>query len=104
MTNGKNQPSQISTPLYFEYVDQTINAVGNTNDFVLKPISASEAFRKYNWLKNEPVLNKSGNLRGMVINSRMRNAYKISGNVGDSLQLISMLFEVAKEMSRIQKV
>lgn len=91
-------------PLIFEYVESAVNVAGNVNDFALKPISASEAFRKYSWLTGSPVLNKSGNLRGMVINARMRTVYNISSTAGDKLALLSMLIEVGKEMSRIRKV
>ena len=53
---------------------------------VAKVITASEAFRKYDWLKGVPVTNASGNLRGMVLNARWRGAYSITLKYGAQLE------------------
>src|SRR5690349_1209301 len=42
---------------------------------VVKAVAASEAFRRYNWLKNAPVKNISGNMRGMVVNKRWATVF-----------------------------
>lgn len=88
------------TPVFFEYVE----VAGNVNGFVLKPISAAEAFRRFNWLKMEPALNKSGNLRGMVINKNMRTVFQVSKNVGNKIAVVSALIEMGKEWSRAKAV
>ena len=71
---------QSEKPLIFEMVEKT----SNVNDFVLRPVTGSEAFRRFNVFPG-PALNKSNNLRGMVVNARMRSIYKLSGNVGEKL-------------------
>jgi len=86
-------------PVIFEVVQQA----GNVNELVLKPISGAEAFRKYSLLLG-PSLNKSGNLRGMVINAKMRYVYNLSGNVGNKLAVVSALINIYKELSRAQAV
>ena len=90
---------QSEKPLIFEMVEKT----SNVNDFVLRPVTGSEAFRRFNVFLG-PALNKSNNLRGMVVNARMRSIYKLSGNVGEKLAVVSALIEVAKEYSKIQTV
>jgi len=90
--------------MIFEVVGNVVDRTGNLNDFVLKPIAASEAFRKYNWLQGAAVLNRSGDLRGMVINARIRTIYDLSVKTGDRLLLLSMLVEIGKETSRIRRV
>ncbi|SIN90258.1 hypothetical protein [Vannielia litorea] len=90
--------------LYFEYVDKGVSHAGSVNDFVLKPISASEAFRKYDWLRGAPVLNKSGNLRGMVINKNARVVYTISSKAADKIAVVSAVIEMAKEWDRAKTV
>jgi hypothetical protein len=88
------------TPVIFEYIEDA----SNVNGFVLKPMSAAEAFRRFNWLKMEPVMNKSGNLRGMVINKNMRTVFQVSKNVGNKLAVVSALIEMGKEWSRAKTV
>ncbi|MEL6530996.1 MAG: hypothetical protein AAGK01_07230 [Pseudomonadota bacterium] len=95
-----------SEPLFFEVVD-TVGKVSDANSLVLKPIAASHAFRKYNWLKMEPTLNKSNNLRGMVINKNARTVYKISNKAGkylDKLAVLAIVVELTKESERIKQV
>jgi hypothetical protein len=93
-------PQVNQTPVIFEYIEDA----SNVNGFILKPISAAEAFRRFNWLKMEPVLNKSGNLRGMVINKNMRTVFQVSKNVGNSLAVVTALIEMGKEWSRAKAV
>jgi hypothetical protein len=45
---------------------------------VAKVITASHAFRRYDWLHNAPVLNTSHNLQGMVLSAKWRAAYNVS--------------------------
>lgn len=87
-----------------EIMDKATKTAGIANDFVVRPISASEAFRRYSWLKSQPALNKSGNLRGMVINARMRTVYMISEKAGKKIAVVAALVEICKEMKRIEIV
>ncbi len=92
-------PTKRHEPFIFEMVEKTINM----NDVVLKPVTGAKAFRKYSAILG-PALNRSGNLRGMIINSKMRSVYKLAGEVGHKLAVVSALIAVAKEYSRVQKV
>lgn len=98
---GNEAPSELTL---FDYTNTVAGAAGNVNNFVLKPMSTSEAFRKYSWLRGAPVLNKSGNLRGMVINSRMRTVYSVSDKAGNYLAVVAALMEIGKEMSRLEMI
>lgn len=53
---------------------------------IAKVITASHAFRKYDWLHSVPVHNVNGNLRGMVLSPRWRAAYNISVKYGNTLE------------------
>jgi hypothetical protein len=86
--------------LIFEYVEDA----GNLNGFVLKPIAASEAFRRYSFLTGKPGLNKSGNLRGMVINKQAHTVFKFADKAGDRLAVLGVLIEVSKEWTRMKQV
>jgi hypothetical protein len=86
-------------PFIFEMVEKT----SNMNELVLKPVTSAEAFRKYNAIVG-PAMNRSGNLRGMVINAKMKLVYKLAGDVGNKLDVISALIEITKEYSKLQKI
>ena len=53
---------------------------------VVKVISASHAFRQYNWLKSVPVRNVAGNMRGMVLSARWRGVYDFSVKTTEVLE------------------
>lgn len=61
----------------------------------LRAISASEAFRKYNWLSKLPVTNASGNFRGMVVSARWRTVYQVTSDVGDVLDKVTLFVGLA---------
>ena len=88
----------------FELTEQAQDGIGKINDFIIRPVAASEAFRSYNWLAGAPVLNSVGNLSGMVVSKAMRTVYVVSQSAGEYLSLASMVFEVSREMSRMQNV
>lgn len=97
-------------PIFFEVIEKPFESLASAvksgevlNTFV-KPITAANAFRRYNWLRGVPMLNRSGNLRGMVINKRMRHAYGLSKSFGAKLAVLSALIEVAGEMKRVEKI
>lgn len=58
---------------------------------MLKVISASEAFSKYNWLTNVPGLNASGNLRGMVLSSDWRVVFDVSSDVLEAMGNVTLI-------------
>lgn len=54
-----------------------------------------QAFRKYDWLKAAPSLNKSGNLRGMVLDKQARVAFSTSVEFGRKLEIASQYLVLA---------
>jgi hypothetical protein len=91
-------------------IDATASTPSGIDDYVkiinrgIEIISGSEAFRRYDWLKNVPEVNSASNLRGMVINSNARTVWRFSTNIGkkfakyeDALVLLNLLFEIAKD-------
>jgi|GEM_PF-6039509 len=73
--------------------------------------AARRAFRQFNWAAYEPVRNRSGNLRGMVINKKMRTIFQVTKPVTDfvdkhsaKLALAGALIEIGKDMGRMETV
>jgi hypothetical protein len=64
----------------------------------VRAIAASEAFRKYNWLKNAPVRNVSGNFRGMVISKDWANLYHITEDVLKPAEKVMLLAALAENV------
>ena len=93
------EPKESDRPIIFEWIE----VAGKGIDFALKPITGGRAFRKYNVFLG-PALNSVKNLRGMVINAKMRSVYVIAGDVGEGIAVISALIAVGQEYARIQKV
>jgi hypothetical protein len=77
-----------------EKTDKAATNVGAANS-ALNVISASEAFRKFNWLKNIPVTNSADNLRGMVVSARWRTAFQVSGKIGGVLERVGVVAGLA---------
>lgn len=93
-----------------ETAHKVADYVGKTGSFVANS-SASRAFRRFNWASFEPVMNRSGNLRGMVVNKRMRTVFNVTKPLRDGfekhsgkLAFAGALIEVGKEMGRIERV
>ena len=42
---------------------------------VVRMISALEAYRRFSWIMDAPVLNAAGNYRGIVISAQWKNVY-----------------------------
>ena len=61
-----------------------------------RAVAASEAFRRYDWLKNVPVTNISGGLRGMVVSARWRAAFSILSQDEKALSQFSRVGKVMK--------
>ncbi len=61
----------------------------------VQAISAAQAFRKYNWLKNVPAYNKSGNLRGMVVSGRWKSVFTVIGPYAEAAGNIAFVASFA---------
>ena len=71
-------------------------------------ISGSEAFRKYDWLRRVPGLNKNDNLRGMVVSRKWRAVFepvsrgaKVIGNVATVASFAAYLGEQYDRIDQI---
>ena len=73
----------------FDIIDNTAGA--------LEKISAAEAFRRYNWIDDAPVLNAAGNYQGMVISAQWRTVYVYSSSAADTVGNIAVLLSIADE-------
>lgn len=75
-----------------------------------KIIAASHAFRKYNWLKNVPVTNIAGDLRGMVVSANWRVAYNYTVKYGKVLEhyhigsIASVAVGIAESYEQIDEI
>jgi hypothetical protein len=74
----------------------------------LRVISASEAFRKFDWLRGRPVMNGVGDLRGMVVNGRWRVVFEQTSTGLELLGKITLLAgfaaNLAEQSKKIQDV
>jgi len=64
----------------------------------LQQISAAEAFRRYSWLKDAPVVNAAGDYRGMVISAEWRTVYVYSSSIEDKAGNVAILLSIAEEL------
>jgi hypothetical protein len=81
-----------------------VSALGNFGTFALTPVAAARAFREYNWLLGTPVLNSTGNFRGMVISKSFRTVWTVSSKAGEILGVAGIVIEFAKELAKMQSV
>lgn len=65
---------------------------------VVRMISAGEAYRRFSWIKDAPVLNAVGNYRGMVISAQWKTVYVYSSSVADKAGDIVILLSIANEL------
>ena len=65
-----------------------------------RAIAASEAFRKYDWLRNVPVRNLSGNLRGIVVNKRWAVVFHFAEDGLKSVEKVTLLAALAENMAK----
>ena len=82
-----------------ETADKGASGLDDVNKLV-KVISASEAFRKYSWLKSAPILNSVGDLRGMVISAQWRTVYQVSSKVGSALGDVTVIAGLAANLAQ----
>jgi hypothetical protein len=83
-------------------VIEIINQLGEKAEGGLKTaraIAASEAFRKYNWIKNAPVHNVSGNLRGMVISKRWAVVFDFAESSLKVVEKVAILAALAQNIA-----
>ena len=67
---------------------------------VAKAIAASEAFRKYKWIKGVPVRNVSGNLRGMVVSKRWATIFHFAEDALKPVEKVALLAALAENMAK----
>ena len=67
---------------------------------VTKAIAASEAFRKYDWLKNAPARNVSGNLRGMVVSKQWATVFHFAEDALKPLEKLLLLAALAENLAK----
>jgi hypothetical protein len=68
---------------------------------VARAVSASEAFRKYNWLRNVPLRNASGNFRGMVVGKRWATVFNFAEDALKPIEIIALLAGLAENSPNI---
>jgi len=77
---------------------------------VARVITASHAFREYSWLRNVPVMNAVGDLRGMVLSREWRVAYSFTVKYGKQIEryhvgsIASVLVGVAAAVEEINDI
>jgi len=96
-----------------EILDASLDAadkVDNVNK-VFRVIAGSEAFRRYDWLRNVPATNVAGNFRGMVVNAKWKTAFQFSNKIGEGLDaagnalvLASLAVNLYKAKDRIAQI
>ena len=65
---------------------------------IAKAVSASEAFRKYKWLRNVPKRNVSRNFRGMVVNKRWAVVFHFAEDALKPIERIALLAALAENI------
>src|SRR4051794_15032523 len=77
----------------------------------LKFYQGNKAFRNYSWLRNAPVLNKSGNFRGMVVNAKWRTVFNMTVERAEKLEkwggylaVAGVALDVIKQHERIGSI
>ena len=82
-----------------EIIDSAFEKTGQSLK-AAKAIAASEAFRKYNWLKNAPVHNVSGSFRGMVVSSRWSATYHFAEDVAGPVEKVAIFASLAANLAK----
>ncbi len=69
----------------------------------VKRISAYNAFRKYDWLRDKVILNAKRDLRGIVVDAKFRTAYEWSKKAEERLGDVAALLSLAVEIYNSRK-
>lgn len=83
-----------------ELVDKTVDSGLQ----VVRAIAASEAFRKFNWLKDAPVKNAAGDLRGIVVSVRWRTIFEITSKAAKLTALAGFALNVVASAHEIEAI
>lgn len=71
---------------------------------VVRAIAASEAFRKFDWLKDAPAKNTIGDLRGIVVSARWRTIFEITSKAAKFTALAGFALNVAASAHEIETI
>ena len=82
-----------------EIADQALDSTGGALK-TFRVIAGSEAFRKYDWIRNVRGLNSAGNFRGMVVSSRWGTAFHFAE---ESLKVVEKVAVFAALAANIYK-
>ncbi|HEX3885019.1 MAG TPA: hypothetical protein VHW66_20360 [Stellaceae bacterium] len=112
--NHKTAPTHPGQPNVVAVVADHVASAVDSGQTALKGVqffSGSEAFRRYNWLRQIPTYNVAGDLRGVVINANARVIYNFSTNAlnkldkfGGALLLASVAIDLAKQTGEIKAI
>lgn len=69
---------------------------------VTRAIAASEAFRKYNWLKNAPIRNVSGNFRGMIVSKRWATIFHFAEDTLKPVEKVALIAALAENIVKAE--
>ncbi len=67
---------------FIEIASEASNPVGGSL-VAARAIAGFQAYRKYDWIRNVPVLNEAGNLRGMVVSARWAAVFHFADKSAD---------------------
>ena len=68
-----------------------------------RAIAATEAFRKYDWLKNVPVRNVSGNFRGMVVNKKWAGVFHFAEDALKPVEKLALITGLAANILKASR-
>jgi hypothetical protein len=107
---GINDPSFVALPTVpyeaskdeidtsLDVASQTVAVIQILNDGTVKRISAMQAARKYDFFLDAISKNSAGNLRGMIIDAKSHNIYKISTKTGEVINDFGIAIDFAIEL------
>jgi len=65
-----------------------------------RAIAGFEAFRKYDWIRNVPLRNTSGNLRGMVVSKRWATVFHFAEDALKPLEKLALFAALAENIGK----
>jgi len=83
--------------VFAEIVDKAGSAVDSADRLnkAVKIISATQAFRQYDWLQGVPITNVAGDLRGMVVSADWNAAFQFTVKAGKTLDTVGKVSSYA---------
>jgi len=70
----------------------------------VRAIAASEAFRRFDWLKDAPIRNAAGDFRGIVVSARWRTVFDVTGKAAEFTALAGLALNVANSAHEIESI